>query len=341
MKVLLYFQNPETIKTSGIGRAMKHQMIALKSAGVDFTIDPKDTYDLVHINTLMDESEHLLRQCNKKGIPVIVHGHSTYEDFRNSFRLWKVASIWFNHQITYMYKHAGMIITPTPYSKKLIESYHLGPKVISISNGIEVEDYKKDDEKVRQFKDFFHIGDDEKVVIGIGYPFQRKGILDFFEVARQFPDVKFIWFGHLQKILTQIKILKGIKHRPDNVIMPGYIDNSIIKGAMQYASCLFFPSYEETEGIVVLEALASHCLVLVRRIGVYDGWLVEDKNCLMASSNSEFSEKLKYLFAHDCSQMINEGYELAKARNLSIVGEQLKATYDNFYHDFHELKKNK
>jgi 1,2-diacylglycerol-3-alpha-glucose alpha-1,2-glucosyltransferase len=334
MKVLLFFQNPETIKTSGIGRAMKHQMIALKSAGVDFTIDPKDDYDLVHINTLMNESERLLKKCNKKGVPVIVHGHSTYEDFRNSFRLWKLIALWFNHQITYMYKHAGMIITPTPYSKRLIEGYKLGPKVVSISNGIEIEDYRPDKKKVEDFKSFFNVQEGEKVVIGIGYPFQRKGILDFFEVARKFPDVKFIWFGHLQKIATQLKILRGIKHKPNNVIMPGYIDNSIIKGAMQYASCLFFPSYEETEGIVVLEALASQCVVLVRRIGVYDEWLKENENCLMASSNDEFAEKLNYLFANDCHQLVENGYDLVKKRNLAIVGEQLKDTYEKFYEEF-------
>lgn len=339
MKVLLYFQDPETIKTSGIGRAMKHQMIALKTAGVDFTIDPTDDFDLVHINTLMNESERLLKKCNKKGIPVIVHGHSTYEDFRNSFRLWKVAALWFNRQITYMYKHAGMIITPTPYSKKLIEGYKLGPKVIAISNGIEVVDYQHDEKKIDDFKKFFNIENGQKVVIGIGYPFQRKGILDFFEVARKFPDVKFIWFGHLQKMLTQVKILRGIKHRPDNVIMPGYIDNSIIKGAMQYASCLFFPSYEETEGIVVLEALASHCLVLVRRIGVYDGWLKENENCLMASCNEEFAEKLNYLFDYDCQKLVDSGYELAEKRNLAIVGEQLKAAYEQFYKEFSSKKR--
>jgi len=238
-----------------------------------------------------------------------------------------------------MYKHAGMIITPTPYSKKLIEGYKLGPKVIAISNGIEVVDYQHDEKKIDDFKKFFNIENGQKVVIGIGYPFQRKGILDFFEVARKFPDVKFIWFGHLQKMLTQVKILRGIKHRPDNVIMPGYIDNSIIKGAMQYASCLFFPSYEETEGIVVLEALASHCLVLVRRIGVYDGWLKENENCLMASSNEEFAEKLNYLFDHDCHKLVDSGYELAEKRNLAIVGEQLKAAYEQFYKEFSSKKR--
>src|SRR5574344_1116473 len=338
MKVLLYFEDPETIKTSGIGRAMKHQMIALTSVGVDFTIDPKDSYDMVHINTLWNASEKLLKKCNKKGIPVIVHGHSTYEDFRNSFRCWKLASIWFNHQITYMYKHAGMIITPTTYSKKLIENYHLGPEVVAISNGIEVDDYKKDDEKVKAFKEHFHIKDGQKVVIGIGYPFMRKGILDFFKVAKSFPDVTFIWFGHLQKILTQIKVLSGIKHKPNNVILPGYIDNAIIKGAMQYASCLFFPSYEETEGIVVLEALASHCLTLVRRIGVYDEWLKENENCLMASDNEEFIDKLNHLFANDCHQLVENGYDLVKKRNLAIVGEQLKDTYEKLYQEFSKNK---
>lgn len=45
------------------------------------------------------------------------------------------------------------------------------------------------------------------------------------------PDVKFIWFGNLARILVPLKILRAIKNRPSNVIMPGYIDGDIIKGA--------------------------------------------------------------------------------------------------------------
>ena len=330
MKVLLYFESIEKIKKSGIGRAMRHQMKALESAGVDFTIDPKDTYDMVHINTLFSKSKKILKKCNKNNIPVIVHGHSTYEDFRDSFRLWKVAKLWFYPQLTYMYKHAGMIITPTPYSEKLIKSYGLCKDVTNVTNGINLDDYKPDPEKVEAFKNHFGIKD-QKVVIGIGFPFVRKGLHDFIEVARRNPDITFIWFGYLQKILTSHKMLKAMKHKPDNVILPGYIDNSIIKGAMQYAECLFFPSYEETEGIVVLEALASYCPVLVRRIGVYDGWLVEDKNCLMAKGNDEFNEKLHKLMKMDTTSMCKEGYKVVEERTLEIVGQKLKAIYEKFY----------
>lgn len=330
MKVLLYFESIDKIKKSGIGRAMRHQMAALTSAGVDFTIDPKDSYDMVHINTLWGSSKRLLKKCNKNNVPVIVHGHSTYEDFRNSFRLWKVMKLWFYPQLTYMYKHAGMIITPTPYSEKLIKGYGLCDHVVNLTNGIDLNEYKKDPAKVEAFKKYFNITD-QKVVIGIGFPFERKGLHDFIEVARMNPDVTFIWFGFLQHILTSLKMLKAMKHKPDNVILPGYIDNSIIKGAMQYASCLFFPSYEETEGIVVLEALASHCPVLIRRIGVYDPWLTEDKNCLMAASNEEFNEKLHQMLNMDTSKMVEDGYKVVEARTLDIVGQRLKEIYTDFY----------
>ncbi len=330
MKVLLYFESSDKMKTSGIGRAMRHQMQALTSAGVDFTIDPDDDFDLAHINTLMGKSERLLNKCRRLGIPAIVHGHSTIEDFRHSFAFWPLIALWFNRQIRYMYKHAGLIITPTPYSRKLIESYNLGPEVVAVSNGINIEEYVHDATKIAAFKKHFDITD-ERVVIGIGYPFERKGIHDFFNVARCFPEVKFIWFGHLPKIATTCKIRRAIRHRPDNVTMPGYIDNAVIKGAMQYASCLFFPSYEETEGIVVLEALASYCPLLVRRIGVYEGWLEEEKHALMASSNEEFATKLKVLLAEDMAEMTRAGFEVVKQRTLEIIGQQLKETYEQYY----------
>ena len=50
MKVLLYSQKQSMLKKSGIGRAFYHQKRALEAAGIEYTTDPKDTYDLVHVN---------------------------------------------------------------------------------------------------------------------------------------------------------------------------------------------------------------------------------------------------------------------------------------------------
>lgn len=334
MKVLLYFEKEEKIKKSGIGRALRHQIAALTSAGVEYTLDPKDTYDIAHINTYFPESKKLVKKLKKKGVPVIVHGHSTKEDFQNSFRLWKLMKLWFYPNLMWFYKNADFIITPTQYSKDLIDSYNLGTEVIFVSNGIDPKEYAYDEEKIKAFKEFFKIKEGEKVVIGIGFPFNRKGIKDFFAVAKEKPDVKFIWFGYLQRILTQPNVLRAIKHRPSNVIMPGYIDNAIIKGALRYAECLFFPSYEETEGIVVLEALASNCPVLIRDIGVYADWLEDGRDCYKGHNNEEFLQKLNTIMESDNSKLVENGYKLVEERTLEKVGVELRQAYKNLLEKF-------
>ena len=48
MKVLLYTESEKVIGKSGLGKAIKHQAMALSSAGIDYTFDLKDDYDILH-----------------------------------------------------------------------------------------------------------------------------------------------------------------------------------------------------------------------------------------------------------------------------------------------------
>jgi len=332
MKVLVYFEQEGKLKQSGIGRAATHQKEALTLANVDFTNDKNDDYDLAHINTLFSGSYRLLKKCHKKGMKVIVHGHSTKEDFRYSFRCWRLIAPFFNHMIVKMYKHADAIITPTPYSKGLIENYK-GVKcpVYAISNGIMAEQYEYKEENVKAFDDFFNIPKNKKIVICAGLYFQRKGILDFFEVAKKMPDVQFIWFSHLNKHLCQLKILKAIKNRPSNVLMPGYVDIKVLRGAFYRANCYFFPSYEENEGIAILEAMASKLPIVVRDIGVFKDWLSDGINCYKGSNNDEFASKIKLVFENDNKDIIANANKVIEERTLDKIGQQLKDVYTKVY----------
>ena len=47
MKVLLYTENEKMIGKSGLGKAIKHQMKALSYAGVPYTTNPSDDYDIL------------------------------------------------------------------------------------------------------------------------------------------------------------------------------------------------------------------------------------------------------------------------------------------------------
>ena len=317
MKVLLYFEGQEAIKTSGIGRALSHQIRALESQGIEYTLNPKDTYDIAHINTLWAKSGAVLGKCKKKGIPVIVHGHSTFEDFRNSFKAWQLVAPFYNSRIKRMYSRADLVITPTPYSKGLIEGYGFVKKVIDISNGIDLEEYAENLDAQKAFREKFGIKEGEKFVMGV-------------EVARAFPDVKFIWFGALQKILTNHKVKVWVKNRPENAIMAGYCKGDLIHGAYQQAACLFFPSLEETEGIVVLEALASHCPLVVRDIGVYVPWLKDKVNAHIEKDNEGFIKTIDYLLKNgEDKAILDAGYKVVEERTLKIVGGKLKEAYES------------
>lgn len=333
MKVLLYSQNQDLMKKSGIGRALYHQMRALELNDVEYTLDYKDNdYNIVHINTLFKKSYKVLKKAKKNNLKVIVHGHSTKEDFLNSFKCSNVIAPIFNRNIIRMYKNADCIITPTNYSKGLIENYkQVKCPVYAVSNGIDSKNYDVDkqftDEEIKEFKEKFNITSDQKIVIGIGLFFVRKGLHDFIEVAKSMPDIKFIWFGQRYKGITSRPINKAIKHKPDNVILPGYVEPKFIKIAMKVADLFFFPSYEETEGIVVLESLATKLPVLIRDIKVFDDWLTDRKNCYKGHNNEEFIKLINEIINTDNKTIVENGYKVVLDRDIKIVGSKLKEVY--------------
>ena len=141
------------------------------------------------------------------------------------------------------------------------------------------------------------------------------------------PDVEFIWFGHLAPILTQSKIKRAIKKRPKNVIMPGYVDIKVLRGAFHRADCFLFLSHEENEGIAVLEAIASKLPVIVRDIPVFSDWLEDGKEVLKGKTNDEFIEKLNYVFNNDMTSFKENAYKKVEERTLEKVGKQLKEIY--------------
>ncbi|MDF7626325.1 glycosyltransferase [Lactobacillaceae bacterium L1_55_11] len=331
MKVLLYFENQNLIAKSGIGRALRLQQKALSYTDVEVTTDPKCTdYDILHINTYGVKSFAMVRKARKLGKKVIYHAHSTYEDFRNSFMGSNLLAPLYKRYLMALYGRADALITPTPYAKSLLRGYGLTQPIYPISNGIELDKYASDPEKVAKFREYFKLADDQKVVISVGLYFERKGIVDFYELAKRHPEITFIWFGYTDPKLIPAKIRKLVwEEHLDNLIFPGYITGEVILGAYQGADLFLYPSYEETEGIVVLEALASKQQVLLRDIPVYDPWLKDGESVYKARNLEEFDQKMADILGGDLPDLTAAGYEVAKGRDLTVIGPELKQAYQD------------
>lgn len=331
MKVLLYFENEKLLQESGIGRALRHQMMALESAGVAYTINPLEDYDILHINTYFLNSNAIIAECKKKGKAVIYHAHSTEEDFRNSFLFSNEISPLFKKYLISLYSQGDEIITPTPYSKKILESYGITVPINAISNGIDLKRFAYDKDKVEAYRRYFSLNKKDKVVIGVGLYFERKGILDFLEIAKKLPEYTFIWFGYSSPLTIPLEVSAAIENRSKNVIMPGYVKGAIIEGAYLDADCFFFPSYEETEGIVVLEALASRQKVVVRDIGAFDPWLIDGYNCFKANDNRNFIKLIEDCVENRCIDTSENAYKTAEERSIENIGLKLKEVYERVY----------
>ena len=329
MKIKLYFGQEDSIKKSGIGRAFIHQKKALELNDVLYTVDKADLdYDILHINTVWPDSIKMINQARENNKKIVYHAHSTEEDFRNSFMFSNSVSGVYKKWLINLYTKGDHIITPTPYSKRILESYGITLPISAISNGVDLSQFNPTDKQIDLFKNKFDIEDDDIRIISVRWLFERKGFDTFIEVARKLPNYKFMWFGDVKLSHPTKKIKDLLDNLPDNVILPGYVSGDVIKGAYGRSNIFFFPSREETEGIVVLEALACKCNVLLRDIPVFSDWLEDGVNCYKGNDTDDFVDIINKMIEGEYPSLVDQGYEVAKQRELSKIGKELLEVYE-------------
>ena len=334
MRVLLYSEGLKTIGKSGLGKAIKHQMKALDEVGVSYTLNPKENYDILHINTYFPKSYMLAKKAKKRGKKIVYHAHSTEEDYKNGFILANKTSKLFKKWLIKCYSLGDVIVTPTPYSKRLLKGYKglTDKKIVDVSNGIELDFFKEDKHLKNEFRKKYGYKDTDKVIFGIGLYIERKGIVDFVELAKRMKEYKFIWFGYSPLAAATKPVKKAVHTKLDNLTFAGYVEPSIIKSAMNGADLFLFPTLEETEGIPIIEACACKCDAIIRDIPIFDGWLKDGKNVYKAKDVDEFERKIRLFFDGKLKSLASNAYKIAEERDLKNIGNKLKNIYEEVMH---------
>ncbi len=328
MNVLVYLnqKTQKIVEKSGIGRASSHQMKALALNGAS-VVSSIESADIVHINTVFLNSFLMGIRARRAGITLVYHAHSTMEDFRNSYIGANLISGLFKCWLKICYSLGDVIITPTEYSKRVLEGYGIKKKIFAVSNGIDIDEYRRSDERGTRFRQKYGFADSDKVIMSAGLIIKRKGIEDFVELARRMPEYKFIWFGTANMRLVGRAVRAAVKNKPSNLIFAGYVDKQHLQDALCGANLFLFPSHEETEGIVVLEALAMKTPVLLRDIPVYNGWIKNGENAYTAKNLDELEERTRDIIDKKLPDLTERGYEVAMSKSLDKTGAKLLAAY--------------
>lgn len=334
MRVYLCSDYQNLISQSGVGRATQHQQMALESAGIEYTTTGEGSYDLVHVHTVFPKSYSTALKAKRKGIPVIYHAHSTQEDFKNSFffanAMAPFAGWWFKK----CYRSADFILTPTAYSKSLIDSYQLNTPTEVLSNGIDLTYWQSSTSETRHFREKYGIAPDDQLIISVGLQIKRKGILDFVEMAKRLPEYQFIWFGYTNPKMLSKEIREAIQTELPNLQFPGYIDRNDMRIAYQACDLYLFLTHEETEGIVLLEALASKTNTIVRDIPVFNPYYVDRQHVYKGSTLDEFINLTKGILNGTIPSLVDEGYKKVAEKSIPQIGQQLKQYYQYVINNF-------
>lgn len=327
MSVYLYQGGLNLVRKSGVGQAILHQQNALRAAGLEPDARLDRGTRIVHINTVLPDSPIAAAWARLRGRKIVYYAHSTMEDFRCSFRGSNQLAPLFKRWIMFCYRQGDVILTPTEYSKEILKGYGIRKPIYSISNGIDTEFFSPSVQRRAAFREHYGFQETDRVVISVGHMMERKGILDFIALARQMPKVHFLWFGYTEPKLIPREISDAIAAAPDNLQFPGFVDQAALRDAYCGADVFAFLSQEETEGIVVLEALACQTPVLLRDIPVYENWLEDGDQVYKAKTQTEFTRKLSQMLDGTLPSLTAAGRAVAESRSLQAVGNRLKDIY--------------
>lgn len=301
---------------------------------VEIVKNPKKLKDInvAHFHTIDPMKFFKIRKCRRKKIMTVCHVHFIPETLDGSIKLNRLFFKILKMYTKKFYKMADKLIVVNPLLVDDLERFGIKREKISyIPNFVSEQKFYKQ-EKSHRTNTLAYFGlEDKFTVFGAGQVQTRKGIIDFAKVAKENPDIQFVWAGGFSfgKITDGYKELKELMENPtsDNLKFIGIVKRDKMNSLYNIADVLFMPSYNETFGMTILEAASLGKPAVLRDLDTYAR--IFDKNYLKGNTNEEFTMHIKKL-ATD----INHYSECAK--NMENIAENystknLQKRWEQFY----------
>ena len=293
----------DSVDGQGVGSAYLELMKLLKEDGKDtFEIllnDKIKNSDIIHAHTVEPRNYFKIKKAK---VPTVAYVHFLPDTLDGSIKLPKPIFKIFKKYVIKFYKNADHLVVVNPIFKKDMVKAGLDEnKITYIPNFVSKEKfYKKKPNEVNSIRKKYNLNEEDFVVLGAGQVQTRKGVLDFVEVAKKLPDIKFIWAGGFSfgAITDGHKELEEVmKNPPKNVTFLGIVPRNDMNDLFNASDLLFVPSYNELFPMTILEACSTSTPILLRDLELYEDILF--KKYLKAKDNEEFAKIIKDLSNDD------------------------------------------
>ncbi|WP_160671451.1 glycosyltransferase family 4 protein [Clostridium sp. C8-1-8] len=210
----------------------------------------------------------------------VAYVHFVPETIEESLKLpYFIKKVFYKYMISF-YKSVDHLVVVNPYFIDVLKRYKINEsKITYIPNFVSEENfYRYDTEKINSIKERYNISLDKFVVLGVGQVQTRKGVIDFIEVAKNLPEIQFVWAGGFSfgAITDGYKELKTIvENPPENVKFLGIVDRGEMNDIYNICDLMFLPSYNELFPMSILESMSLNIPILLRDLDIYKGILFD------------------------------------------------------------------
>lgn len=323
MKICSYLEIRGLVDQSGIGSATRNVVQTLRARGIEVTADPTEDYDLLHLQWIGPRSLYYAQRARKRNRPVVLSVYSLPEHIWGAFHCSPVVTPAYRQYLRAFFRFVDLLVVPSSMATECLAPLAGARPIRVISSGVDLDRFRYSQEKRDNFRGAY--GLNRPTVLAVGQLIPLKGVETFLEVAREIPEVCFLWVGPRPSRLLFFspRFERLIRQRPPNVHFTGYLAD--VESAYCGCDLFFHPSHGESLGMAILEAAAVGLPLLVRRLAVYEGWLHEGVNCLMGKDPAEFEAAIGTLLSGS-PPCLARG-QLARQHALPRVGEALAAVY--------------
>lgn len=280
----------------------------------------QEGYDIVHVHTPFVAHYLGLKLARELNVPCVETYHTFFEDYLHHYLPWipKVMARGMAKMISKRQcNEVDAIVAPSQPMLEVLRGY--GVKVMAdvIPTGLQAHSFKEADGEA--FREKYEIPLDRPMLLYVGRVAFEKNISFLLEMTKvlieQRPDVLLVVTGEgpAEASLHKLAKMLGIEN---NVKFIGYLDrNKELNACYQAADIFVFASKSETQGLVLLEAMAQGTpVVAIAELGTAS-ILVEGQGAWIAADDtSMFAEKVYQLLMNP-----EEKFELGQRAKVYVL----------------------
>ncbi|MBI2882566.1 MAG: glycosyltransferase [Candidatus Methylomirabilis oxyfera] len=298
---------------------------------------PRLGLQIIHTHHPFLVGPYARRLARRLGVPFVFTYHTLYEHYAHylpvvsplAARLAETRSYAFANQ-------ADLVIAPTSGVQERLWSHGVTAPIEVIPTGIEPPD--PPEESKAQLRRRLGVPADGPVLLYVGRLAREKnlGLLlrAVHSVTRVAPDITLLVVGEgdeqqsLQRLAAHLEIV-------DRVRFVGPVPHHAVGGWYRAADLFVFPSVSETQGLVVLEAMAHGLSVLaVRSVGTSDFIVDGVSGALADNAEDDFIRRLLALLRDGAS--LHRYAEQGRVKAMTLTAEasavRLLQTYERLLH---------